>query len=256
MDLQLYDHLAAQNSLGAIEKLGTWFAQSGMLGVKSNTQGAVLAMTCIAERISPLEFARTYHIIDGKPSMRADAMQSRFMDKGGKIKWLTYSDTEARAVFGYDGNECEMAFTMDDAKRAGLIRAGSGWEKHPDAMLRARLVSKAIRMICPTVCAGVYTPEEMEDIAHEVKATVVADNSFLPSQEPQPADQEIMASYVEKMGMLSTEQLSSAVKIFRDLKWINEDQTAADISDAQKVRTIDGWDKFLRKVNKGLEVQA
>ncbi|MGB1833429.1 MAG: hypothetical protein ACPHP9_07050, partial [bacterium] len=34
----------------------------------------VLALTCMCEGITPLEFSRTYHIISGRPAMRADIL--------------------------------------------------------------------------------------------------------------------------------------------------------------------------------------
>jgi hypothetical protein len=252
MDLQLYDHLASQNAMVAIEKLGGMFAKSGLLGVQTEAQGAVLAMTCIAERISPLEFARTYHIIEGKPSMRADAMQSRFCQAGGRVKWIRYDDTEARAVFSYDGNDCEMSFSIEDAKRAGLVRPNSGWTKHPDAMLRARLVSKAVRMLCPSVNAGVYTPEEVQDFERPVAATVVNDTTYIGVVDPEPvaSSEETMAAFIAKMQTLGEEQLAAATMIFRELKWIDESQSCAEISDAHKRRTVDGWAKFLAKVDR------
>ncbi len=55
----------------------------------------------------------------------------------------------AVALWTYDGNSCEISFTTEDAKLAGLLPAkpGSGWAKDPSAMLRARCISKAVEVI-------------------------------------------------------------------------------------------------------------
>ena len=96
--------------------------------------------------------------------MRADAMLAEFQARGGKVQWLISDKTEARAVFEHaSGGKFEYAYTIEDAKQAGLIRPDSGWSKFPAAMLRARCISGAIRMVLPGVVCGVYTPEEVMD---------------------------------------------------------------------------------------------
>ena len=55
-------------------------------------------------------------------------------------------------------------FTMDDAKRAGIIKPGGGWEKYPRAMLFSRAISQGARMYAPDAIGGVYTDEEIRSI--------------------------------------------------------------------------------------------
>jgi len=159
----MYDHLT--DPLTAIEKMGEWIASSGMLGCTKVEQGKLIAWQCAAERKTPFDFKREYHIINGSLSMRSDAMLAGYRARGGKVFWKQFDSKAAVAVWKYDGNECEIGFTESDAKIAGLLPAkpGSGWAKDPSAMLRARCISKAIRMLAPEVVAGIYTPEETED---------------------------------------------------------------------------------------------
>ena len=162
--MQLYDRIA--DPLDAIDRMGEYLAKSGMFGCEKVEQGKVIAMACLAERKNPIDIAKTYHIIGGKLSMRADAMLAKFREHGGKCVWLNTGDDgdEARARFTFDGNDLEIAFSMEDAKRAGLTKGN--WDKNPGAMLRARLTSKAVRMLDPGVVAGVYTPEEISDFTN------------------------------------------------------------------------------------------
>jgi hypothetical protein len=160
----------------AIEKMGEWIASSGMLGCTKVEQGKLIAWQCAAEKKTPFDFKREYHIIGGSLSMRSDAMLAGYRARGGKVIWKQFDTKAAIAVWKYDGNECEIGFSTEDAKLAGLLPAkpGSGWAKDPGAMLRARCISKAIRMLAPEVVAGVYTPEETEDFqpaASEVAVT-------------------------------------------------------------------------------------
>jgi hypothetical protein len=52
---------------------------------------------------------------------------------------------------------------MEDARSAGLS-GKDVWKAYPASMMRARVVSMGIRMICPGIVAGLYTPEEVADM--------------------------------------------------------------------------------------------
>jgi len=153
--------------------------EARMFGCSNEAQGRVLALACIAERKNPLELVRTYHIIDGKLSMRADAMLAEFRKLGGKVRWTATGDDgkEAKAIFSFEDVDTEIGYSIEDAKRAGLVKDKSAWVKDPGAMLRARVTSKAVRMLAPEIVAGYYTPEEIDDVAdgRDAKAAVVVD---------------------------------------------------------------------------------
>jgi hypothetical protein len=57
----------------------------------------------------------------------------------------------------------EFTYSIEDAKRAGLVKTGSSWEKYPQNMLFARAISSGTRLYCPDVFNGnlVYVPEEL-----------------------------------------------------------------------------------------------
>lgn len=164
------------NPMAAIVEMGKLFHQSQIMGVSTQGDGAVLALTCMCEGITPLEFARTYHIIKGKPSMRADAMAAKFQQAGGKILWKNIGDDglEARAVFEFEGQSLEMVYTIEDAKKAKgkdgntknemIDKPDGNWMKDRGSMLRARLITKAVRILAPGIIAGVYIADEIEDL--------------------------------------------------------------------------------------------
>lgn len=156
------------NPLAFIDQMGKSFHQSQIMGVSTPGDGAVLALTCMCEGITPLEFAKTYHIINGRPSMRADMMSAKFRQAGGKVKWINLGDDgkAAEAEFTFDGQSLPIKYTIEDARAVvgdKLDKPDSNWKKDRGAMLRARLITKAIRIIAPELIAGVYTPEELED---------------------------------------------------------------------------------------------
>lgn len=160
-------------SMADLSAMGQLLAQSGMFGINNPAAGFVLAATCHSEGISPLEFKRTYHIIDGTPSMRADAMLAGYRTRGGKYKIIEISNIRAAADFEFEKQKIQFEFTMDEAKRSGICFKGDGktlkanWSRSPKNMLWARMASNAVRFLCPEIVAGSYTPEEIEDMRTE-----------------------------------------------------------------------------------------
>jgi hypothetical protein len=151
-----------QDPIQAIQVLGEIFALSGMFGCKKVEQGCVLAMACLIEQRNPMDYLKTYHLNDGKLTKRADAMLAEFMELGGKCEWISKINDckEARAKWTFGANvDLETTYTLADAEREGSAGKDTYKKSTPD-MLRARLISKTIRMIAPKVVAGCYTPEE------------------------------------------------------------------------------------------------
>ncbi len=198
--MSLFDRMA--DPMAAIEKMGKFLALSGMFGCEKVEQGMVIALACLCERKSPLEIMRHYHIIENKLSMRAEAMLAAFLANGGKIKWLNVGDDgkEARAVFTPKGGDAlELAFSIEDAKRMKVSFVGKNggatqWTKNPGAMMRARLISKSVRMLDPGAVTGTYTPEEimdfdnLKDAAPEPEQALAGAPKLLGKVQPAPIE--------------------------------------------------------------------
>lgn len=193
--LSVYAKIA--DPMAAVAQLGEQFFKSQIMRVSTPGDGAVLALTCICEGITPLEFVRTYHIIEGRPAMRADAMAAKFLAAGGLIDWHEIGEAgkPASATFTFGRQSIPMAFSLEDARRMlGKTKDGldvidkpnSNWQKDPGAMLRARLVSKAVRILAPHIVVGVYTPEELQDVSEPAAAP--PQRSSRKATTPPPAD--------------------------------------------------------------------
>lgn len=147
-----------------MEKMATVIAQSGLFGVKNPTQALALMLLSQAEGLHPATAARDYHVIQGRPTLKADTMLARFQAAGGSVEWHDYTDKVVKATFSHPrGGKVTVAWTLETAKEAEL--AGKDmWKKFPRAMLRARVISEGIRTVFPGVLAGMYTPEEVRDM--------------------------------------------------------------------------------------------
>jgi len=141
------------------------FAKSKLFGMTDPNQVLALMAICEAEGIHPARAVQEFHLINGKPALRADAMLARFQKAGGKVEWSEYSDTKVTGVFSHpNGGSLEVTWTIEQAHSIGLVRSGSGWTKFPRAMLRSRCVSEGVRSVYPGCVTGVYTPDEVESM--------------------------------------------------------------------------------------------
>ena len=160
----------------AIQVMGEMISGSGMFGCTKVEQGMVLAMQCLAEGKAPLELAKTYHIIEGKLTMRADAMLGRYLASGGKVKWTERSDKRVAGTWTCDGNDVEIAVSLDEMIKNGVAgsvgKIKANWQKFPRQMLTARCISEAVRLLMPQIVAGIYTPEEVSDFSNVEKNIV------------------------------------------------------------------------------------
>jgi len=146
-------------------QLADAFCKSGLFGVRTRDQAIALMAICEAEGLHPAKAVQEYHIIQGRPALKADAMLARFQAAGGKVKWTSMTDQRVAGEFSHaQGGSVEIDWTIEMAKRAGLTKNPT-WNQYPRAMLRARCISEGIRTVYPGVTVGTYTPEEVEDMA-------------------------------------------------------------------------------------------
>ena len=138
-------------------------AESKLFGIQTPAQALALGLLCQAEGRHPAEAARDYHIINGKPSLKSEAMLARFQQAGGKVDWHEYTHESVSGTFSHpQGGSLKVSWTMQDATRAGLT-GNPTWKKFPRQMLKARCISEAVRGIFPGVLSGLYAPEEVSE---------------------------------------------------------------------------------------------
>lgn len=159
-------------------------SKCGLFGMKTPEEAFCLMLIAQAEGLHPAIAARDYHIIEGRPTLKADAMMARFQAAGGSVRWIEMTDTRCAAIFSHpQGGEVEIDWDMARAKQAelgpGMTRSGKPnmWSKYPRQMLRARTLSEGIRAVFPGANAGTYTPEEVRDITGADDETVVGSSS-------------------------------------------------------------------------------
>jgi len=228
--------------LAAVERLGEIIASSGMFGCTKVEQGQVLALQCISEKKPPLELAKTYHMIEGKLSMRADAMLAKFQMSGGTVKWTKRDDKVVEATFTLRNNSLPFSAKIEDFVANGVAVSRDGkmkdnWRKFPRQMLTARVISEAVRLLAPEVVFGVYTPEEIQD-----------SNNSAPAPDPIKVEPIVM-SYLEKLADLLNNDEPAVNAYLVTKKQIVEGQTYRDVALDYQKKIISNPKMFLEAVN-------
>jgi hypothetical protein len=171
-----------------IQTMALAVVKSGLFGMKTVEQATALMLIAQAEGYHPALAARDYHIIQGRPTLKAETMMARFQQQGGKVEWKTLTDKEVTATFSHpSGGSATITWTFEQAKQAGLT-GKDNWKNYPRAMLRARVVSEGIRTVFPGVVLGVYTPEEVQDIPNPPQSRDMGRVDVVEVPEEEPVD--------------------------------------------------------------------
>ena len=166
-----------QHSVGDLMQMAEFVGRSGLVkGVNTPASAFTLMLVCQARNEHPGNAIMRFHIIEGMPSMRADAMQAEFQARGGKVNWIRYDKGAAEAEFSHPRLQptpvritVELAELVDNGtamrwdkdSRQHVLK--DNYRKSPAAMLRARCISAGVKMVDPGAILGTYTPEEISD---------------------------------------------------------------------------------------------
>jgi len=138
--------------------------KSGFYGFKTKEQVMAVMLVAQAENKHPASVVQEYDIIQGKPALKSQAILARFQLSGGSVQWDELTPKRVIGTFKHpQGGTLTVEWTIEMARQAGIYREGSGWSKYPEDMLRARVISRAVRSIYPACILGHYATEEVMD---------------------------------------------------------------------------------------------
>ena len=155
-----------------IQHMAEVAATSKMFGFKNPQEAMAIMLLCQAEGLHHAIAMRDFHVIQGRPALKADAMLARFQQAGGSVQWKEYTDEKVTGIFSHpQGGTLELSWTLRQAREIGIANKDN-WKNYPRAMLRARVISEGIRSVFPGCVVGVYTPEEVQDFQPAAQPTV------------------------------------------------------------------------------------
>jgi len=160
-------------SLNQLNFIGQMMAKSGMFPDVTDAAKAFVKIMAGKEiGVTPFQSMTNIHLIQGKATMGANLMAAKVKGSGKydyRVMELTsetcsilFRQRDPLAEGGW-ADLGKFTYSLEDAKRAGLVKTGSSWEKYPSNMLFARAISSGVRIYCPDVFNGnlVYVPEEL-----------------------------------------------------------------------------------------------
>lgn len=161
-------NLVKFESVDELKQLCVTISKSGLFKGETPEQAFTKIMYGQELGLPPMAARASIHVIQGKPTLSSNAMASaldRHPDYDYEVTVLDYEKCTI-VIYKRRGDEWlkrgSFTFTMEDAKRAKLLKPDSGWTKYPKAMLFARAISQAIRVLAPGCFSQpVYTPEEL-----------------------------------------------------------------------------------------------
>ena len=159
-----------------MQQMAKALVSSKMFGFKTVEEALSIMLIAQAEGRSPALAARDYHVIQGRPALKADAMLARFQQEGGVVEWVAYTESKVSGKFSHPKScpvPVQIEWTIDMAKRIGLA-SRDNWRNYPRAMLRARVISEGVRTTYPGIAVGIYTVEETQDFMKEKDVTPTA----------------------------------------------------------------------------------
>lgn len=152
-------------------------ANSGLLGKVPPRPETVLFLMARGRELgfSTAQSLAAFHIIDGVPSLKAQAQVALVKRRRDVCEYLVWKGGDATASTWEtqrvgDPEPTSFTYTIDDALLMGLLdrKQGSGpspWEKQPATMLRWRSATSLIATVYPDLVLGLYDPEEHREIA-------------------------------------------------------------------------------------------
>lgn len=154
-------------SIGAAYKLATGLAQSRLYSRFPNAE-AIWAVIIRGREmgLGALTALDSFHIIEGKPAPSAHLLIARAKSHpdceflqyvGGDATFAEYETKNRRSP-----RPTRLKYTIEQARRAGLVKQGSNWEKRPEEMLRKTVALQLVRIEYPEVLQGTYAAEELE----------------------------------------------------------------------------------------------
>jgi hypothetical protein len=149
-------------------KLADQFAKSNLLPAHLRGKPADVLVTLLSGRelgFSPLQSVRAIYVVEGKPTLAAEAMVALCKRQPEVCEWFRLVEsTPQRATYETkrkgEPEPTRLTFTIEDANRAG-VTGKAVWKNYPAAMLRARCASGLARAVYPELLFGCYDPEEL-----------------------------------------------------------------------------------------------
>lgn len=186
--------------LGEILAWGDVARQAGIIPKEmSAIQAAMIVQAGRELGLHPLQSLRSISLVNGRMVMSVQLQLALARSQAGvRLVRIEESADSCTVTLARNGEQISCTYTMDDAKRAGLIRNDGSWVRYPRQMLRWRAIGDALRLIAPDVVMGLIAPEEADVLPLADGAEVMQPVAELGEETAQPTEAALEPAELEE----------------------------------------------------------
>lgn len=161
------NQIVSLEQIQALEKIAKHAFSSKLLD-KMGGEAGIFCIAMFAQELGLPPMTCLFggmNVIQGKVELSPRMMNSMIRKAGHKIEIVEATDQICilKGVRHDTREENVCSFSIDEARRAGLVRSGGPWEKFPSDMLFARCLSRLARRLFSDIVSTAYVEGEMED---------------------------------------------------------------------------------------------
>lgn len=173
--------------------------------------------------LTPEQSMQCIAVINGKPAMWGDDMLALCMSHRDFDDIIETPIVKSDAVIGYNCTvkrkgkaDKESIFTLDMAKKAGLLAKGGVWSQYPERMLKLRARGFCLRDAFPDALKGIKPREEVEDYIIEA--------DYTPSEQKGSRTERLKQDIMTKQGATNADMVYGSVVVDEHMVAVEEAQ--------------------------------
>lgn len=163
----------SNDELSVYQLIAKTAAQSQLYAKIGGETGLLSIMLMARELgIPPMQALTSMSMIQGKVEVSPRLMNMMIRKAGHRLDILECSETSCKikGTRHDTKEEYTCSYTIDEARKAGLVRSGGGWEKYASDMLFARCLSRLARRLFADVISSAYVEGEISDAEYVDRA--------------------------------------------------------------------------------------
>jgi len=145
-------------------------------------------------------------VVQGKPTLKPIGALA-LIYRSGELAGMKIEDKPGSCTVWMkrrNGFEYQLTWTIEDARRAGLVKAGGAWETYPANMCRWRCIGYVSDVVFPDVLGGLRRADEMGAEIDTTGNVVDAEWSVAPTQPTAVVAEVVAAPAVTLDDLVST----------------------------------------------------
>lgn len=156
------------NHISALEVIAKTASQTTFF--RSYSPQEIFTLFLVAEDLGlprSVVLSKGINLIQGSVELSARVMNMLIRKHGHSLKVLALNDGKC-TIWGKrkdTGEEHTVSYTIEDARKANLMKAGGAWFKNPSDMCFARAISRLARQLFPDAIGNCYIEGEIAERA-------------------------------------------------------------------------------------------